>query len=112
MFFRFGYTGNEDYNEGDSIKRIFNISNICSQSYRPDCLTGERDATRERGKSDKKIFSFPRREMSFFVPKWYQNIFPLANTFSKRENVRSGQSPIGTQMMSFRSDNFHPGLSA
>ena len=30
----------------------------------------------------------------------YQNIFPLANTFAKRENVRLGQSPIGTQMVS------------
>ena len=30
----------------------------------------------------------------------YQNIFPLANTFAKRENVRPGQSPIGTQMVS------------
>ena len=28
----------------------------------------------------------------------YQNIFPLANTFAKRENVRPGQSPTGTQM--------------
>ena len=32
----------------------------------------------------------------------YQNIFPLANTFAKRENVRPGQSPTGTQMVSFR----------
>ena len=32
----------------------------------------------------------------------YQNIFPLANTFAKRENVRLGQSPTGTQMRSFR----------
>ena len=31
----------------------------------------------------------------------YQNIFPLANTFAKRENVRLGQSPKGTQMVSF-----------
>ena len=31
---------------------------------------------------------------------WYQNIFPLANTFAKRENVRPGQSPTGTQMVS------------
>ena len=31
----------------------------------------------------------------------YQNIFPLENTFAKRENVRLGQSPIGTQMRSF-----------
>ena len=30
----------------------------------------------------------------------YQNIFPLANTFAKRENVRLGQSPTGTQMVS------------
>ena len=30
----------------------------------------------------------------------YQNIFPLANTFAKRENVRPGQSPTGTQMVS------------
>ena len=31
---------------------------------------------------------------------WYQNIFHLANTFAKRENVRLGQSPTGTQMVS------------
>ena len=30
----------------------------------------------------------------------YQNIFLLANTFDQRENVRLGQSPIGTQMRS------------
>ena len=30
----------------------------------------------------------------------YQNIFPLANTFAKRENVRPGQPPTGTQMRS------------
>ena len=32
----------------------------------------------------------------------YQNIFPLANTFAKRENVMPGQPPTGTQMRSFR----------
>ena len=31
----------------------------------------------------------------------YQNIFPFANTFAKREKVRLGQLPIGTQMVSF-----------
>ena len=30
----------------------------------------------------------------------YQNIFPLANIFAKRENVRLGQSPTGIQMVS------------
>ena len=32
----------------------------------------------------------------------YQNIFPLANTFAKRENVRPGQPPTGTQMVRIR----------
>ena len=35
------------------------------------------------------------------INKLYQSIFPLANTFAKRENVRLGQSRTGTQMVSF-----------
>ena len=42
------------------------------------------------------------------VESKYQNIFPLANTFAKRENVRPGQPPTGTQMRSFR--HFYRGL--
>ena len=37
-----------------------------------------------------------------FIETRYQSIFPLANTFAKRENVRPGQPPTGTQMVSFR----------
>ena len=40
----------------------------------------------------------------------YQNIFLLANTFAKRENVRLGQSPIGTRNEEF-SGTFYSGLS-
>ena len=37
----------------------------------------------------------------------YQNIFPLANTFAERENVRLGQSPTGTQMRSISTFFIH-----
>ena len=47
-----------------------------------------------------KCFGSPARRRDSLV-LMYQNIFPLANTFAKRENVRPGQSPIGTQMRSF-----------
>ena len=40
------------------------------------------------------------RDLKFDTQGLYQNIFPLANTFAKRENVRPGQSPTGTQMVS------------
>ena len=40
------------------------------------------------------------KEFTTYFHSLYQNIFPLANTFAKRENVRPGQSPTGTQMVS------------
>ena len=46
------------------------------------------------------FFSFSNIIPKHFPLSKYQNIFPLANTFAKRENVRLGQSPTGTQMRS------------
>ena len=40
------------------------------------------------------------RDAAFNVVEWYQNIFPLANTFAERENVTPGQPPTATQMVS------------
>ena len=34
----------------------------------------------------------------FMYAKWFQNIFPLANSFAKWENVRRWQAPYGTEM--------------